>query len=80
MCSSVLQVMWELPRSMYALTSRKLIFSLSSINSSKKISGIVKKFPVITFLFSGLALNFGILAIISSSSSAELFTLVVRTL
>lgn len=34
---------------------------------------------IFTFLFSGRALNFGILAIISSSSSAVLFTLMERT-
>lgn len=33
----------------------------------------------VTFLFSGRALNFGILTIISSSSSAELFILTERT-
>lgn len=63
-----------------------------SVMETRRTNWLVNKQTILTdmeeikqaensaFLFSGRALNFGILAIISSSSSAVLLTLTERTL
>ena len=54
----------------------------TQLNVDKKLKILKKQTTMIpnTFLFNGRALNFGILAIISCSSSSELFTFTKRTL